>query len=64
MNGIIGMLQMLQRTSLSNEQAKMINTIESCGASLMTLLNDILDISKIDSGKMELEKSTLAYQTA
>ena len=56
MNGIIGMLQMLQRTSLSNEQAKMINTIESCGASLMTLLNDILDISKIDSGKMELEK--------
>lgn len=55
MNGLIGMLQILKESSLSNEQADILNTAHSSANSLLTILNDILDLSKIEAGKVELE---------
>ena len=55
MNGVLGMVDLLKETSLSNDQEDMISTIKTCGDSLLDLLNDILDISKIDAGQMSFE---------
>jgi PAS domain S-box-containing protein len=55
MNGIIGMLQILKETQLSHEQKDMLQTIEVSGDNLMRIINDILDLSKIEAGKIELE---------
>jgi PAS domain S-box-containing protein len=54
MNGIIGMSDLLQFTNLSNEQKEMVTTIRSSSESLLNIINDILDLSKIDAGKVEL----------
>jgi signal transduction histidine kinase/CheY-like chemotaxis protein len=55
MNGVIGMLSLLDQTNLDIEQKDMLKTIESSSTSLLSLLNDILDSSKIDAGNIELE---------
>jgi len=55
MNGIIGMADMLSRTSLSEKQALYLNSIRSSGDSLMDIINDILDFSKIEAGLMRLD---------
>ncbi|WHH60092.1 response regulator [Petroclostridium sp. X23] len=55
MNGILGFIQLLERTELNNEQVEFIRNIKNSTDILLTLLNDILDISKIEAGKMELE---------
>ena len=56
LNGIIGMTQLLQRTRLSADQADCAEVIVSSGQSLLFLINDILDLSKIESGKMTLSQ--------
>src|SRR6201996_8295585 len=56
MNGVIGMASLLFETSLTVQQREYNQTIISCGESLLSVINDILDYSKIDSGKMELEQ--------
>ncbi len=56
MNGIIGMLDLLLEGELAPEQAEQLQTAQSCAYSLLTLLNDLLDLSKIEAGKMTLEK--------
>lgn len=55
MNGLIGMIDLLAETSLSAEQQNYINTIKLSSSSLMTIINDILDWSKIEAGKLQLE---------
>lgn len=55
MNGVLGMLDLLSDTSLDDEQSNMLDSVTSCGNELMTILNDVLDLSKIESGKLELE---------
>lgn len=55
MNGVMGMTQLLGQTALSREQREMVETLRSSGTVLTTLLNDILDVSKIEAGKMDLE---------
>jgi len=55
MNGILGMVQLLSGTELNVDQRDMVETIHSCGDSFLTILNDILTISKIESEKIELE---------
>jgi signal transduction histidine kinase len=55
MNGVIGMTDLLSRTSLNELQREYVALIKSSGSHLMTLINDILDISKINAGKLELE---------
>lgn len=56
MNGILGMVTLLSETQLNQEQSSMLDTITSCGKGLLQVLNDILNYSKIESGKLELEK--------
>ncbi|MGM0549169.1 MAG: response regulator [Bacillota bacterium] len=55
MNSIIGMAELLQETELSEQQQKYINIFQNAGESLLTLINDILDLSKIEAGRIELE---------
>ena len=56
MNGVIGMLDIALDRNLGPELAEQLQTAQSCAYSLLTLLNDILDLSKIEAGKMTLEK--------
>src|SRR5258708_5916483 len=56
MNGVIGMASLLAETPLTSQQREYTATIMSCGESLLSVINDILDYSKIDSGKMEIEE--------
>jgi PAS domain S-box-containing protein len=55
MNAIIGMTEVLKDTNLSNEQQELVSIISRCGEDLLTIINDILDISKIESGKLLLD---------
>ena len=55
MNGVIGFANILLDTELSQQQREYLETIRTCGDSLLVLINDILDYSKIESGNLELE---------
>ncbi len=55
MNGIIGFVKLLQKTSPTNEQSDYIETIEKSANNLLSIINDILDISKIEAGKVTLK---------
>jgi signal transduction histidine kinase len=55
MNGVIGMVQLLMTTELSAEQRGYAETVESSGRALLALINDILDLSKIEAGKIVIE---------
>ncbi len=55
MNGVIGASSLLMNTKLSKEQAEFVNTIQFSGENLLTIINDILDYSKIEAGRIELE---------
>ncbi len=55
LNGILGLLQLLQETSLDTQQRKWVETISDCGEGLLTIINDILDLSKIETGKITIE---------
>lgn len=54
MNGVIGMVQLLEMTNLTKEQQDMVGIIRSSSDLLLQLINDILDLSKIDAGRIEL----------
>ncbi len=55
MNGVIGMVDLLQQTSLDHEQNRMLDTIGQSSLALLRILNDILDYSKIEAGKLTVE---------
>jgi TMAO reductase system sensor TorS len=55
MNGVIGTLQLLSDTKLAPEQQEYVNTAHKSAHSLLTILNDILDLSKIEAGKLNIE---------
>lgn len=55
MNGVLGMTELLLGTPLSTKQRDYVQTIHSSGNELLTLINEILDISKLESGQIELD---------
>ncbi|HYC69922.1 MAG TPA: ATP-binding protein [Opitutaceae bacterium] len=59
MNGVLGMASLLHDTPLDARQAEYLGTIETCGESLLGIINDILDYSKIEAGHAELEAEPL-----
>ncbi|PWJ39953.1 response regulator [Sediminitomix flava] len=62
MNGIIGMVDILGYTSLNPEQRDYISTIKKSSTTLLTILNDILDLSKIEAGRMELSEKPISLK--
>jgi len=56
MNGILGMIDITMEGPLSEEQRDQLETAQRCAYSLLSLLNDLLDLSKIEAGKMTLER--------
>ncbi|WP_460510219.1 response regulator [Hydrogenophaga soli] len=61
MNAILGMLHLLQTTSLSARQKDYAEKSESAARSLLGILNDILDFSKVEAGKLELDPEPFAF---
>ena len=55
LNGVLGMLTLLSDTSLTDEQQRLLKTAYRSGNNLLTLISDILDISKIEAGQVEQE---------
>jgi signal transduction histidine kinase/CheY-like chemotaxis protein len=55
LNGVLGMLQLLKDTNLDRTQRFYVDTINSSGGSLISVINDILDYARIESGKLSLE---------
>ena len=55
LSGVIGMANLLLKTTLTAKQRSFAELLKSSGASLLSLINDILDFSKIEAGKLELE---------
>ncbi|XPV70567.1 MAG: ATP-binding protein [Halarcobacter sp.] len=56
LNGILGFTKLLEHSNLPKKEANYVNIVNSSASSLLGVINDILDISKIESGKLELEK--------
>ena len=55
LNGIIGFSELLARTQINERQADYLDTIRKSSADLLKILNDILDLSKIDAGKLTID---------
>jgi signal transduction histidine kinase len=56
-NGIIGIAQLLKKTDLNDEQHEMLNLLEVSSNSLLGVINDVLDLSKIESGKFKINRA-------
>jgi len=57
MNAIIGMVHIMRRAGMTPEQNRRLDKIDSSSRHLLAIINDILDLSKIESGKMQIEKT-------
>lgn len=64
MNGILGMAQLLKDTTLTSQQKHYIKTILGSGQTLLTVLNDILDHSKIEAGRLDVESISFNIRQA
>ncbi|MBL0105622.1 MAG: cyclic nucleotide-binding domain-containing protein [Bacteroidetes bacterium] len=64
MNAIVGLTNLLLKSPLNELQEKYLGVIKKSGANLLVIINDILDLAKIESGKMELEKVPFPFVAA
>ena len=62
MNGIIGMIDLLDQTVETDEQLDYVDTLRKSSDALLTILNDILDLSKIQAGKLQIHETSLELQ--
>jgi signal transduction histidine kinase/CheY-like chemotaxis protein/HPt (histidine-containing phosphotransfer) domain-containing protein len=63
MNAILGFTNLLKRTKLNTDQGQFVENIHSAGENLLALVNDILDLSKIEAGMMGLEKTRFSVRS-
>jgi two-component system, sensor histidine kinase RetS len=61
MNGVLGMAELLKTTGLNAEQSRILGTMESSGNALLEVINDVLDHSKIEAGRMDMELAPLDF---
>jgi CheY-like chemotaxis protein/anti-sigma regulatory factor (Ser/Thr protein kinase) len=61
LNGVIGMVDLLSRTSLDTRQRRYVEVARSSASLLLSVINDILDFSKIEAGKLELERVEFSF---
>ncbi|HNP47758.1 MAG TPA: ATP-binding protein [Bacteroidia bacterium] len=64
MNAIVGLTNLLIKSPLNEQQEKYLQVIKKSGANLLVIINDILDLAKIESGKMELESVPFPFVAA
>lgn len=64
MNGVVGMAQLLDDGELNEEQKLYVDTIRSSGEALLVIINDVLDYSKVEAGKLELAPETFNLHQA
>ena len=57
LNGVLGVIQLVQRSPLTDDQQRWLGIARESGQLLLTLLNDLLDLSKIEAGRMEIERT-------
>ena len=63
LNGIFGMIELLKMENLNKEQKGYLDILEFSSGSLLSIVSDILDISKIESGKIEIDNSEIEVET-
>ncbi len=63
MNGVLGMAQVLMRSDLSENQHRQVETILRAGESLLDIVNDVLDFSKMESHRLALNESAFEFET-
>jgi signal transduction histidine kinase/CheY-like chemotaxis protein len=63
LNGVLGMAQAMEQDALSPPQRARLGVVRTCGETLLTLLNSLLDLSKIEAGRLELESGALDIGT-
>ncbi len=64
MNGVIGMIDLLARTNLDDNQLEMADTVRKSAFALLQIIDDILDISKIEAGKLNIEHVPMSISDA
>ncbi len=62
LNAMMGMLDLLAETSLTEDQDKYLNVCKNASSTLLNLINDVLDLSRIESGKFTLEDQTFRFR--
>ena len=58
MNGVLGMMEILQTTELTADQHELLEVMSRCGQSMIELVSDVLDLSKLEASKMEVRKKS------